>query len=302
MNTTGLVFDVQRCSLNDGPGIRTAVFLKGCTLRCLWCHNPEAISSEPQLSFDAARCIHCFTCVDVCPNGAQRIEEGKHVLDHAACRACGQCIPACIPGALRLIGETRSVEEIVAEVERDADYYRASGGGVTLTGGEPMDQFEFTLQVLRACKDRGIHTCIETNGVATPGRYRRILPLVDVFLFDYKATDPQKHEELTGASNERILSNLELLYRHGAAIVLRCPLVPGVNDPPAHMEGIARLVATHPRLAGIEVMPYHELGVGKGVRVGRPRALEGIETTSEETRGRWIENLHDLGCTAARLG
>lgn len=299
---TGLVFDIQRTSLNDGPGIRTTVFLKGCPLRCLWCHNPESIAFRAEISFDATRCVHCFACVDVCPHGAQQVVDGRHVLDHDLCQACGECLSVCAYEGLRRIGEPMTVAAVLAVVQRDVEYYRSSGGGMTLSGGEPLAQFEFTLALLAAARQNGIHTCLETNGCAAQERSRQALPLVDLFLFDYKATDPAEHTRLTGVSNQLILENFEYLYRQGAAIVLRCPLVPGINDTAVHLEGIARLAAAHPNLRGVEIMAYHAMGVEKGRRVGLDPALADLPTAGEEQKAAWLAQLHALGCTRAVIG
>lgn len=297
----GIVFDVQRCSLRDGPGIRTTVFLKGCSLNCLWCHNPESISPKPELSFDAEMCVHCLACVAACPHGAQQASESQHVLARDLCRACGACVAECAYGALKMVGELMSVEAVLREVEKDSAYYHRSGGGITLSGGEPMVQFDFALALLRAAKARGIHTCVETNGFAPQARYEQTLPHVDLFLFDYKATDPERHQTLTGVTNEMILANLDFLYRRGASIVLRCPLVPGINDARPHLAGIAALASRYQNLAGIEIMPYHEMGREKGRRVGRKPALPNLKTTSEETKASWLETLRDLGCARAQI-
>jgi pyruvate formate lyase activating enzyme len=299
---SGIVFDIQRCSLHDGPGIRTTVFLKGCPLACLWCHNPESIAFEPQIAFDAAACAHCGACAAACEQGAHRIVDGAHRMDHARCTACGACVAACPNKALARIGERMTVAEVMAEVARDVDYYAASGGGLTVSGGEPMAQAAFTRALLAAARARGIHTCIETNGFAARARYAAVLPYVDLVLFDYKATGEARHAALTGAGQATILANLAFLHDAGAQIVLRCPLVPGVNDEPAHLTAIAELAARYPNLVKVEVMAYHDLGRDKGARIGRPWQLEDVPSADEERRARWLATLHDLGCTGAALG
>jgi pyruvate formate lyase activating enzyme len=299
---TGMVFDLQRCSLYDGPGIRTTVFLKGCPLRCIWCHNPEAMAFRAQVSFNAEACAHCFACVDVCPNGAQQRVGDRHVLDYALCQACGQCVEVCPNDALRLIGQRQSVEAILEEVERDRRYYASSGGGLTLSGGEPMAQFPFTLALLQAAKARDLHTCLETCGFAPVDKYAQVLPYVDVFLFDYKATDPVRHVDYTGVSNEMIRSSFDFLYQQGAAIVLRCPLIPGLNDTPDHLAGIAHMAAAHPRLLGIELMAYHDLGVDKARQIGLMPMLTDIPTADETVKAGWLASLRDLGCDRVQIG
>lgn len=297
----GLVFDIQRCALNDGPGIRTTVFLKGCPLSCLWCHNPESQAPGPQLAYDPERCTDCLACVPACPHVAHGAVEGKHVWNPERCRSCGACVPACAYGALKLVGEVMTVAQVMAEVLKDVAYYRRSGGGLTVSGGEPMAQFAFTRALLRAAKEAGLHTCLDTSGQTSRSRLKAVLSDVDLFLYDYKATDPRDHRRLTGVANERIVDNLDFLYRQGARIRLRCPLVPGVNDTPAHLAGIAGLAARYPDLEAIQILPYHDMGRDKALHIGRVNVLRDLPTADEATKARWIAALHDLGCTRARL-
>jgi len=298
MVTAGIIFDIQRCSLRDGPGIRTTVFLKGCPLRCVWCHNPEAISPQPELGFRADKCTQCQTCLQVCTHNVHSFSDGKHLLDRSACQTCGDCVASCLQNALQIIGRSMTAEEVLAEVERDRAYYDHSGGGVTLSGGEPMRQFNFSLGLLRLSRERGLHTCLETSGYAPQEQYHQLLPLVDLFLFDIKATDPAKHKALTGVPNARILSNLDFLLGAGSQVILRCPLVPGVNDDPGHLQGIAALAKRYPGLAGVELMAYHDMGRDKAAQVGREPALVGVRTADEEVKQSWLSALAGLGCQA----
>lgn len=270
---TGIVFDVQRFALHDGPGIRTTVFLKGCPLRCLWCHNPESQAFAPQLAFGAE-------------------ERAAH--DPSAHRSLAKV------GAV--IGRKMTVEEVMDEVLRDEAYYHRSGGGLTLSGGEPLAQPTFALALLREAKAYGLHTCLDTSGVVAPRWVEAAADLTDLFLYDYKATDPDEHRRLTGASNRLVLDNLDLLYRRGARVRLRCPLVPGLNDTPEHLEGIAALADRYPDLEGIEIMPYHDLGRDKAARIGREYALSGLPSADEAAKAGWLDWLHALGCTQAVLG
>lgn len=199
-----------------------------------------------------------------------------------------------------MIGVERTVSAVMKEVLLDCAYYRKSGGGLTLSGGEPMAQLGFTLALLKAARAKGIHTCLETSGQS--GRYAEVLPWVDLFLFDYKATSSDEHKRLTGAANHTIVSNLEKLCGAGASILLRCPLVPGVNDQEEHLQGIASLSLKYPNLIGVEIMAYHNLGVSKGERIGRPSQLPPIDPPTKEIQDGWISRLHELGCTKARLG
>jgi len=227
---------------------------------------------------------------------------GEHELDFDRCTACGQCIDVCVGEAVRIIGEPRTVGEVMEVVLRDRAYYGKSGGGLTLSGGEPMAQFEFSLSLLKAARSQGIHTCVETSGAANWRKYEQVLPWTDLFLFDYKATKPASHQELVGCSNAPLLQNLDRLIGAGAQVILRCPMVPGVNVTPDHLRGIAKLSAKYPQLVGIEIMPYHNLGVSKAERIGVERKLPPIESPTKALQDEWLHRLHGLGCPAARIG
>ena len=209
---TGLISDVQRFSLHDGPGIRTTVFLKGCPLNCKWCHNPETQISKPQLSFSVDKCMNCFKCVEACPTGTHYIENEQHKVNFSSCKLSGECVSVCPNDALKIIGKENSVNETLELVLRDKEYYKNSGGGLTISGGEPMNQFSFTRDLLQLAKLNGIHTTLETCGFAPKNRYLDILHLVDLFLYDYKETDPVKHKELTGVESKVIIDNLRTLH------------------------------------------------------------------------------------------
>lgn len=296
----GLVLDILRSSLHDGPGIRTTVFLKGCPLSCLWCHNPESQGWAPVLLFDNVRCTRCGACAAACPEGAQVLSAAGRAVDRTRCTACGRCAAVCPARALEVKGRRMTVAQVMDEVAKDMDYYRATGGGVTLSGGEPLAQVAFAQAILRAARERGIHTALETCGLAAAADCRRLLPLVDLFLFDCKGTDPALHAAHTGASNAAILRNLDLLYKAGARIGLRCPLVPGVNDTDAHLAGIAALSRRYPELAGIEIMPYHRMGNEKARRAGLAAKLELADAGASTRRG-WLERLVALGCVKATI-
>lgn len=273
MNTKAIVFDIQKFSIHDGPGIRTTVFLKGCPLRCVWCHNPESWRPEPELLFTAARCTGCRRCAEVCPAGVHAFTaDGRHELDRAACVRCGKCVEQCPAEALELCGRSLTVEEVMAEVRKDRVFYENSGGGMTLSGGEPMMRPEFTFALLNAAKKEGIRTALESCGFAPQEEFERILPVTDLFLFDIKTMDEAKHLRLTGRDNRLILSNLEFLSGAGAEIVLRCPLVPGLNDTPGELARIGELAERLPAVREVQVEPYHPLGVSKSERLGRKPA------------------------------
>jgi len=264
----GIVFDIQRFSIHDGPGIRTTVFLKGCPLRCQWCHNPESLAPKPELSFVPALCIGCGYCVQHCPNGAHVLVDGTHRLRRELCRGCLQCIVGCYSGALEAVGREMTAEDVIAEVVRDRPFYEESGGGMTLSGGEPMLQFEFSRAVLAAARAKALHTCIETGGFAPEEQYRSILPFVDLFLYDFKESDPARHLAFTGQPNELILRNLRLLDAAGARIILRCPLIPGCNLRDDHLAAVARMSQELAHCEAVHVMGYHRLGQSKRARLG----------------------------------
>lgn len=296
----GLVFDIQRFAMHDGPGIRTCVFLKGCPLTCLWCHNIESQRFEPQLSYDATRCIHCGRCMQVCPSGAHRLSEGVHVFLREKCRVSGNCVEVCPSAALRMIGRMMSVEEVMEEVRRDKVYYDSSGGGITISGGEPMSRLSFTRALLQQAHREGIHTCLDTCGYAPVEKYVGIMPWVDVFLFDYKATGEEKHKALTGKGQARILESLYALARHRKPIILRCPIVAGLNDESSHFEAIARLSNELESLLYVEIMPYHDFGLHKAEKVGMDNRFS-AQTANDEQKQEWIRHLQVAGCRNLRV-
>lgn len=288
---TGTIFNIQKFSVNDGPGIRTTVFLKGCPLRCIWCHNPESNSIKQELFYDEKKCILCGKCAAVCPKGCHSFAEEKHIFDRSKCILCGKCAQVCMTNALETVGYRQEVAEVIKEVMKDQVFYETSGGGMTISGGEPLYQAEFTYELLKAAKEKGLHTCIETCGYANEDNFRKIADLVDIFLFDYKETDPQKHREFTGVSNDLILQNLRMLDDLGAKIILRCPIIPTLNDREDHFSGIAQTANSLKNILEINIEPYHPLGSGKTTMLGRQYALSDLTFPENDTVQKWIDTI-----------
>jgi pyruvate formate lyase activating enzyme len=276
---TGLIFDIQRFSIHDGPGIRTTVFLKGCPMSCLWCHNPESRLAAPQIAFYKSKCIGCVRCVWTCPHGA--IVEGERRLDRSLCRVCGECSEKCPTEALQLVGRRVTVDDVLDVVMRDEPFYRTSGGGVTLSGGEPLQQPEFCVEILAACRDKGLHTCVDTTGCGPWDTLAGLAAVTDLFLYDLKAIDPGKHERLCGLDNQLILDNARRLMDSGAAAIFRAPLIPGLNDGPEDLRALAEFMLSLPGDQRLELMPYHCIGAGKYEALGMDYALPDLEPAAE---------------------
>jgi pyruvate formate lyase activating enzyme len=265
---SAIITDIQRFSVHDGPGIRTLVFFKGCPLKCIWCQNPETLSSSPQLFYSESICIHCGLCAEECPRKAIRRTPDGVVFERSLCQACGRCVPYCYPGARRMVNREVSLEEVFAEVMKDEVFYRNSGGGVTLSGGEVSLYPSFARELLKKLKGEAVHTAIETCGYAEWPSLRMILEYSDLALFDIKLTDRVKHERYTGVDNQKILDNLARVARLGVPLIVRIPLIPGVNNDARTLREIAHL-AQQAKAAEVHILPFHQLGASKWLALGR---------------------------------
>lgn len=279
---TGLIFNIQRFSVNDGPGIRTTVFFKGCPLHCRWCHNPESISPKKELMFREDRCIRCGDCMKLCRNGAIREVDGRYLTSPDLCRNSGDCIQLCYAEAREMVGYEIATEQLMNEIQRDRVFVDESGGGVSFSGGEPLLQHEFLLESLQACKNVGLHTVLDTTGFTGPTILEKVTPFVDLFLYDLKTLDDDKHKEYTGVSNRVILENLGLLARWRKETIVRIPIIPGVNDTDEEIRQIGSFVASIGGIREIQLLPYHQTGLEKYRRLGLEYQLsQAVPPTSE---------------------
>ena len=285
-----VVTDIQSFSLHDGPGIRTTVFFKGCNLRCFWCHNPETLSSGHEIQFFRARCAQCGACVSVCPFGAQARGENIAFL-REKCHACGACAAACPVQALRMAGRTMDVRDIAARVEQDKAFFDKSGGGMTLSGGEPLLQVDAAAALLQGVQERGIHTALETAGHVPFSAFERILPHTDLVLLDIKSVDKAHHKRGTGVTNERIRDNARALSERGAALWLRTPVVSGYNDTVEAIRAIGEWMASLPQMARVELLPFHRMGAPKYASLDMPYEAAQLQAPDkahmEELRDVW---------------
>ncbi len=300
----GRVFNIQRFCLHDGPGIRTTVFLKGCSLHCLWCANPESINPEAELGFIAARCNQCGKCHQVCPEQAVTLAADglPHIL-RDRCTACGKCVAVCSPEALALYGGEMKAGEVFEVVHRDQHFYQGSGGGVTLSGGEPLLQSPFVCALFQLCREAGVHTAIESAGFVNPAVLEAALALTDYVLFDLKHLDPQVHCRSTGQSNDLILRNAATVLSMGVQALFRMPLIPGVNDTPQNIEETAAFLQDlQGDGARIELVPYHRLGQGKYEALDRRCPMAGVTPPSPEAVEQVRQRFEARGllCTVSR--
>lgn len=280
---TGRIFEVKHFSVHDGPGIRTTIFLKGCPLSCIWCHNPEGISKKPEIAFIEKKCSGCGACIQECPNHAQLIDtDGRRIFNRKQCIICGKCTKVCYPQALMLYGRELTVDEAMEEILPDTDFYTNSGGGVTLSGGEPLLQADFSAEVLKSCKEHGIKTAVDTSGYVSWDAIEKVLDDTDLFLYDLKHMDSGMHAHYTGVSNERILENLMKLGKLGKAIEIRIPVIPGVNDGRDNMIKAALFLNTIPGITAVRLLRYHSMARSKYASIAKPDTMPDADSPSEE--------------------
>ncbi len=288
--------EVKRFAVHDGPGIRTVLFLKGCPLHCLWCHNPESIDPGPQLACYEHKCIHCGECVAVCPAGAHAVEGGRHVFDRSKCRVCGKCESVCLGRALCLYGSRVTLSEALQLVLEDREFF-GEEGGVTLSGGEPLLQPEFCRELLVALKQEGVNTAVDTGGHVGWEAFEKVLPVTDWVLFDFKHADAGAHRRLTGHGNEWILDNLRRLSRRGASVEIRYPLIPGCNDSAADLRAACEILGKL-RIGRVRILPYHAMARSKYLALGMADTMPRVDPPDAGSLQRAVAILKHCGVEA----
>ncbi len=292
---SGLIFDIKRYAIHDGPGIRTTVFFKGCPMRCQWCHNPESWSDRLELGFKRGRCVGCGDCQEVCPSGAITMIDGYPVTDGEKCTVCGACQDACMAGAREVIGRVMTVGEVMAEIERDQIFYDQSGGGVTFSGGEVLMQHVFLCELLAACKKNEIKTAVDTTCLTGETIMDRVSENADLFLCDLKHMDCETHKSFTGIGNEIILENINRLAIAGNEIIIRIPITPGFNDSDENIEASGRYIASLDVVRRVDILPYNSGGREKAGRLMGNYELMDTESPSVERMGAIAEKLEKFG-------
>jgi pyruvate formate lyase activating enzyme len=280
--TKGLIFDIKKYAIHDGPGIRTTVFLKGCPLNCWWCANPESIAAAKEFIFWPDRCLHCNACTQACKSGAIKEDETGKKVDESKCTFCGDCVQECYSEALQMIGREISVEELLWEIEKDTSFYQVSGGGVTFSGGEPLFQPEFLYEMLAACKKKSLHTAVDTCGFVSWDILNKIRPFVDLFLYDIKLMDEKKHKKFTGVSNRLILENLEKLVKKHK-VIIRMPFISRINDDENNIRQMGEYLSKLNNIEEIDFLPYHRMAVSKYKRLNMKYRITDLKPPTQES-------------------
>ncbi len=294
MLTKAIIFNIQKFSLHDGPGIRTTVFFKGCPLTCLWCHNPESQNARQDMLYDQEKCVMCGMCAKVCPQEAITNVGSSMFTDLDKCDFCGECVIHCIPGAREIAGAAYTVQEVLDQVLKDRVFYEESGGGVTLSGGEPLVQIDFVEELLRRLKDEGIHTALDTCGIGPFAHLERAAKYTDLFLYDLKLTNDEKHRQFTGASNQEIIENLKELTKIHDNVHLRIPIIEGINAEASFIEETIRLIEGLD-IKEVHLLPYHSIAKHKYQKLGREYEDAAMQVPAQETMDRLRRSLPGRG-------
>lgn len=295
-----LILDIQRSSFNDGPGVRTTVFFKGCPLKCLWCHNPESQSFFKELSYNKSKCVSCKACSSECPNGVHTFYKDIHQIDYSKCIKCSKCVEVCHGNALQIFGYEKTVDEVFKIIKKDKIFYENTGGGITLSGGETLSHIDFSLELLSLCKKSGIHTCIETSGYAPIDSIKKLLPVVDLFLFDIKVVDENSAIHFTGVKFSPILESLDFICQNKKSVVLRCPIIPEVNDTEEHFDILISLLEKYPTIEKVELLPYHRFGLSKGKNIGKKQGV--FQEPTDSDKNRWGDYFQKKGISNVSIG
>lgn len=291
---TDIIFNIQKFSIHDGPGIRTTVFFKGCPLKCLWCHNPESQNTKREMLYDRKKCVMCRTCVNVCPEKAIRVENDSIVTDMDKCKFCGKCVTYCMYEAREIAGKEYTVDDVMKVILQDKIFYKNSGGGVTISGGEPLVHIEFAEELLKRVKSEGIHTAVDTCGAVSFDVLERIAKYTDLFLYDIKLMDDEKHKEYIGVSNKLIFENLIKLSKIHGNINIRMPIIEGVNADNSHIEKTMELIKDL-NIKNINLLPYHDIAKHKYYKLGLGYEEEKMAKPSDEKMNSYKEMLEKAG-------
>jgi pyruvate formate lyase activating enzyme len=298
----GIVFNIQRFSIDDGPGVRTTVFVKGCPLTCFWCSNPESQNPLPEVTWRYTSCKKCGTCVETCPLELITLDEDGVHIDRKSCDRCGKCVEACEAEALRMSGKRMTVDEVFKVVKRDIDFYKVSGGGVTGSGGEILMQADFIAELFKRCREEEIHTCADTSGFGTKEAMEKILAYSNLVYYDLKHMDPVEHEKQCGQSNDLILSNLSLVAESKVQLVIRVPIIPGYTNSDENIAAIAKTVAGLAKEAPVNILPYHNYGSNKYRMIDMKYRLDDVKipTEKELDRAKQIIESYGLKCKISK--